>query len=205
MVSCNWHKHLLLNQRYLHLRNLVHDTTKETSTCLIWNASFGPHSHKAVEKSTQQTCYSIITYPAVSTWQNMSQQCSFKPGTRPRWFFRWWLTFSSLQEMENPFINTFQYISRPLELSFTTAHSSTIWTLIRPNIYNNSSGHYMQILAQNVLVNWSLPSSSLELGIPKYKCCVQIWIFHSIPSTDYFCKLTLLHPYGSGDWQTLLL
>ena len=116
-----------------------------------------PTATRPAEKSAQQThCYTITINLAVTSWQRMTQQCCCKPGVRPRWFFRWWLTLSNLQKLENPPVNTFQWISGPSELSFTTVHSSTILTLIRTTIYNNSSRHYLQFLAQNVLVNWPL-------------------------------------------------
>ena len=132
----------------------------------------------------------------------MIQQCSCKPGTRPRWFFRWWLTFSSLQKPENWPISTFQYISGPSQLSLTTTHSWTILTFIRTINHSSSFVNYMQFIAK-MFRNWPLLPPPWEMGVGEHGCCVQIWIFHLIPSKQFiFVRWPSFTHMRSGDWQT---
>ena len=104
----------------------------------------------------------------------MPQQCYNKPDTRPRCFFRWWLALHSLKKPGNLTIYSFQYISGPSELSFTTAHSMSILILITNIIYIGSSRHVTQIPAQNVLKFWTLPTLLWEMELGEHELCTDL-------------------------------
>ena len=96
----------------------------------------------------------------------------------------------SIQIPVNPPMNTFQYISGPSELSFTTSHSRTIFTPIRTIIYTI---YHFCIKCFSKLIPTPSPSSEIG-GLVKMSVVYRSGSFIQFLANSLLCKLNLSHP-----------